>query len=812
MKKKGKRNRGAVSVFLTIILVPCIIITCAFDDISRVQLSKAGAASAADLALYSLLAEYDVDLKEYYGLVASSQDIDEFYDKTATYFCGMMDAKGVSGEGSELFTEYLKSLQNGEVSVSDFLQVEMAEPVTVSAAAHAQMGENPALIEDGIVEFMKYRGPATLVSKVIERFTNLGFGKNTADFDKNEKIVEKKQDYADAEGDLLGAALYSYIAVHNYEMAWEEGNLLSVKGYGGLSDDLSHIWDDLKKVTELITKYYFADTSRMSEVEFPVYNYINVYPSKIEQVGTAVIQEDGRVSYCINAAMLQGLLDGLDDAVSAVEAARDTIQNHFPQYADGDNPAVYMLEVQERFGSGNERAVISKNMKKLLRQYADMRAAMQCVPFPESDDLPLQWQEQLNHACTRIQKLQKTFSDSDSGGYMQRVREYRFCVSNHFNRIKNKEYPFQSSFTGNRETLGSFIAQAASRLPKLRAKMQEFIEKLSVAVDGGQIKINGRKETAVSLDKLLGKAKDYQTARQQWGAVAQQYDTEYAKEERAAYQGTIGQDSTMSQEEQKSEAMAAQINSDAVNELKRRLQNIRTDIQNFLGVLDQFTYGGRKVDTIHNADALVSLGRSVMPVRSGRLLSQNEADAAAYFAALIHPDTGAVFREPVMDSRVSGNHPDLTVNPPGLYAYFKAKFTEKDIQDIEASKKDNDNRNEEYKQKADSEKEKSQGVENDILRGKGGDLNGGHGGKGVTVGKAVSSIANIARLILSGSGDELRDQLYVCEYIMDMFSYATFNHEGKYKRAVNGENKNIKNKNVAPEDVPLEDEGWDTDD
>ena len=63
MKRKHKRkgSTGAVTVFLTMILVPCIIVVCAFDDISRVQLSKAGASSSADLALYSLLADYDVD-------------------------------------------------------------------------------------------------------------------------------------------------------------------------------------------------------------------------------------------------------------------------------------------------------------------------------------------------------------------------------------------------------------------------------------------------------------------------------------------------------------------------------------------------------------------------------------------------------------------------------------------------------------------------------------------------------------------------------------------------------------------------------
>lgn len=815
MKKKRKRSRGAVSIFLTLILVPCIIVTCAFDDISRVQLSKAGAASAADLALYSLLAEYDVDLKEYYGLVASSQSIDEFYDKTETYFCGMMDAKGVSGEGSELFIEYLKSLRNGDVSVSDFLQVEMAEPVTVSAADHAQMGENPTLIEDGIVEFMKYRGPVTIVTKVIDRFDDLGLGKGTADIDKNKKIVEKKQDYADAEGDLLSAALYSYIAIHDYEAAWKAGNPLSEKGYDGLSGDLSRIWNDLKKVTELTAKYYFPDTGRLKRVNFPVYNDIYAYPSRIQEAGAEVIQEDGNRIYCINAAMLQELLDGLDEAISAVEAARNAVQNHFPQFSGDDNPAVYMLEVQERFASGNELDTISKRMKKLLKQYTKMMMAMQCVPFPEGDDLPPQWQEQLNSACIRIRKLQKSFSDADSGGYMRCVKEYRSCALDHFDRIKNKGYTFQSSYTGSSETLGSFITQAASRLPELRSELQELVDKLTVAIDGGQIKVNGRNEKVVSLDKLAKKAETYQKSRQKWGEAAERYDTEYAKEERATYHGTFDQNRPLSEEqkaEQESEAMAAQINRDAVNELKQRLVNIRSDLQNFLKALDQFTYGGRKVDAIHNADTLVSLGCGVMPARSRRLLSQNEADAAAYFASLIHPDTDAVFQAPNPDPGVNGSHPDLTVNPPGLYAYFKTKFNENDASNIEAKKKENDEKNEKYKEQANSEKEKSQGVENDILQGKGGDISGGHGGDGVSVGTALSSIANIVGKILKGSGDELRDQLYVCEYIMDMFSYATFNNEGKYKRAVSGENKDAGSRSVKPGDVPLKDVEWDTDD
>ena len=58
------KNRGAISVFLVIILVPCMLVSSVFVDISRVQLSRAVAESSADLALSTLMTYYDYDLNE----------------------------------------------------------------------------------------------------------------------------------------------------------------------------------------------------------------------------------------------------------------------------------------------------------------------------------------------------------------------------------------------------------------------------------------------------------------------------------------------------------------------------------------------------------------------------------------------------------------------------------------------------------------------------------------------------------------------------------------------------------------------------
>lgn len=793
-KRKRKGSQGAVTVFLTMILVPCIIVVCAFDDISRVQLSKAGASSAADLALYSLLADYDVDLKEYYGLVASCQDIDQYFEKTETYFRGMMDAKGVSGEQSELFTEYLHSLQNGDLKISDFLQVTVEE-AKADEAEHAQLGENPVLIEDGIVEFMKYRGPASILTHIVERFTALDLSGVSSDIDDNEKIVEKKKVYAQAEGELLKAAIYSYIAVSQYEDAWKSGNPLAQKGYGGLAQDLSGLWEDLKQVTQLTAKYYFADTDRLEKVLFPVYDNGNAPGASVEEVGVEVTGEDGSSSYYLDAAHLQEALEGVGEAVDRSRQARDAVVNSFPQYGQGDNPAVWLLEVQDAFQGGEELLVLSANMGTLLEKEGKIQTAVNMETLPDGDDLPDGWQELLQQELKSIREFRRTVSAAGSSGYAVCVQAYEACASQHLNQIRQKGYTFASRYTGGEETLSGFASQIANRMPELRSELQDLSDRLSIAVNGGDLFVNGRTEHAVSLDQLADLAEAYQKARKQWGTTADRYDTDYAKQESSEYHGissgsgqAAGEENTKAQEmERLSAEIADKIDREAVRELKKRLSNMQKDLQDFLKAMDAFTYGGEKVETLHHADTLIRLGRTVMPQRSDRSLGRNEADAASYFSSLIRPGTKEVFHAPVANHAADGNQPDLDVSTPRLYQFFKSRFEGK-IQQIEEDTKKNQERNEEYQKQADTAKEDALKVD-EGMEGKGGNIEGGHGGLAVNAGTIISSIAGVVSNVLNAGGDKLRDKVYVCEYIMDMFSYSTINLEEKGRKK-NGENDN----------------------
>ena len=333
-KAKYQRSRGAVSVFLTIILVPCIITVCLFDDICRVQLSQAQAASAADLALHSLMADYDKDLKEKYGFVASSQEMgDEKYNAAENYYKGMMNAGSTSGNGF-VYT-YLKNTYGGSGEVSDFLKTDVVEDVVVSAAENGALGDNPALIEDGIVEFMKYRGIPELGVRLIdlvERITNADFLGDVQGSKEDRNIMDAKEEYGQKESELLEKALYEYIAILRFEKSQSSGGdgFPTAEAYTEIARKIRLIREDLKQVTDFMTKYY-SEAKGLGPVEFPEIDQ-NHYTSTVtkDSVGDKQIV-DGATVYYLHKDKYETLKKNLDDDLTEdlenLESAAQNIVN-----------------------------------------------------------------------------------------------------------------------------------------------------------------------------------------------------------------------------------------------------------------------------------------------------------------------------------------------------------------------------------------------------------------------------------------------------------------------------------------------------
>ena len=161
--------KGAVSVFLVIILVPCMLVSSLFVDLGRVHLSRSSSDTAADMALDSLLTNYDFDLKEWYGMAASCQEIDEFYEMSAGYFLRAIESKDLSDEEITTLSTYYAHATNND-KISDLVHAECLTDKTdiIKPVDNADLS-NPKMMKKQIVEFMKYRGPIELLTGLIAR-------------------------------------------------------------------------------------------------------------------------------------------------------------------------------------------------------------------------------------------------------------------------------------------------------------------------------------------------------------------------------------------------------------------------------------------------------------------------------------------------------------------------------------------------------------------------------------------------------------------------------------------------------------------
>ncbi len=801
MQRKRDGSCGAVSVFLAIILVPCLVFTCIFGDLSRVQLSKAAAASAADLALYSMISHYDEDLKEYYGLVSSCQTTQDFIDQSEKYFIGMMQAEGLDDTGSALLKEYFRSLQSGDYT--DFLRTEFTVAPQIKAAENGTLGQNPALIEDGIVEFMKYRGPVRIAEKVIKRFQSMDIQNTVKNAEEDQKIVEKKQDYAEKEGDLLKAAFNSYLAIRDYEKHQQQEvdgpfHYPSFREYKSLQTFLKDARDEYKGVTNLITNYYYPGTESIRVVAFGD-KTLPTGAGSAANVGEAVETESGTI-YCLTSAKLAEVTD-IDDTLKAVEDAAKAFVDGCTQAqlpvspGNGDNRVVYCMKIQDTADAAGIESKMASAANTLVTAYGKLLDAAACEEKPEGSDLPADWQAQISSKQEAIQTLFKDYFTQGGGtDYRKRVDAY-YNVAKGSNGIvavvEGRTQTLRDTQFGN-VTLEQYCKDLSARLNKYYTQLEAQKKRLDIAIDGGSITYNGAARTVPSLADLAKKAEAFSTARTAWGTEAGRHNTPYAQEEKALYNSAnaAAGGAQTDDEEAKSEALAAKITRQSVDELRQRLDNIRQDIQDCLDALDAFTYGGVPVRNIDSAQAAIDAAWSVVPKNEDLSKANGENKSKDYYNSLMSPLEEDVYKSPETNSAKNGNDPDLANATPDLYKYLLEQFKDKE-DSIDDEIKNNDSRNKEYKDQAGEEEKNAKEFNGSYVKNKGQNLDASQlrgGDDKVSLGSALFGIVNTVNNIMNGNSDQIRDQLYVCEYIMDMFTYSTLDNEGQYRIAFNADN------------------------
>lgn len=197
---KNRRLKGAISIFLVIITIPTMLLSGVLIDGSRMASAKAMAQEGTDLAAASVLASYNQQLKDEFGLFALEENdpgkLKAIFEESLN---ATLLAHGISGDAqySERLWEIMKTTLTGQKSymgesflnLYDFnIDTCTVEPLYVLA--------NQEVLANQMVEYSKFRGIYIMADRM-DIFNELGDIKKEAE--KNQVTAEVMEDKVDTD-------------------------------------------------------------------------------------------------------------------------------------------------------------------------------------------------------------------------------------------------------------------------------------------------------------------------------------------------------------------------------------------------------------------------------------------------------------------------------------------------------------------------------------------------------------------------------------------------------------------------------------
>lgn len=204
--------KGAVTVFVTLMLVPAVLISGTGVDLARLYVARSEIQDANQLAANATLASYDALLQDLYGLFGVMQ---------------------TDGELAEMMEQYIKVALFGEDwndrgmgTFSHFYGDASSLAVTAKAADEKNLKDREVLRRQ-IEEYVKFRAPAIIVNEVLDKLDTFEKIKEDAKVIKAKMDVDDKVDEIEKEYEKL----YECIENVNQAKSTEAGAVSSVNSF-----------------------------------------------------------------------------------------------------------------------------------------------------------------------------------------------------------------------------------------------------------------------------------------------------------------------------------------------------------------------------------------------------------------------------------------------------------------------------------------------------------------------------------------------------------------------------------------------------
>ena len=214
MKKffqKLKRDcRGAVTVFVSLLLLPAVLVTGTGVDLSRMYAARSTLQDANQLAANSALASYDALLQDLYGLYGVMQSDSQLADMMDRYIRMTVFGEDWQNRGMGTFAHFYGDRSS----------------LTVKVEAAKNL-ENAEVLRRQIEEYAKFRAPVVIVQEVLDKLDTFEKIQEDASVIKDKMDIDDKVE----EIDKVYKKLYECINNVNQAEGLENNSVQSVNSF-----------------------------------------------------------------------------------------------------------------------------------------------------------------------------------------------------------------------------------------------------------------------------------------------------------------------------------------------------------------------------------------------------------------------------------------------------------------------------------------------------------------------------------------------------------------------------------------------------
>ncbi|MCI8718288.1 MAG: hypothetical protein HFH64_09030 [Lachnospiraceae bacterium] len=796
-----KKNNGAVTVFLSLILVPVLAFTGVFIDLGRVWLAQGIAASSADLALNTVMTSYDKELNEYYGLAASCQNTEEFIKLSEEYFKKSLNSEIVDEEYLDsLWKKLMISVGNAEEAVTgnstewsvdkaaNFLLMDAPsdDSVKITKADENSDLANPVFLKAQIVEFMKYRAPIGLAESILEQIK--GYKAELNNSEKDKELQKKEEQVYEFEEEFMRTLYDTYKEIKVYEgLAITEDMVNSMinsgSGYRAVYEDVhkrmlkNYAGLDINKYPASTFKYQYAlsqfsDTNKPDDITY-------IKKTIKEAVGQVTIfrkAQEKLITETNNALVNMGL----SASVSQIDSTY-TVRLVSKIYTN-----TYKNALEE----------YNKAADKVFEYYARLESINSAA-------------SELVAAETETLKITESGNEKYDEEFVNVDKTYKEHFDKAFEMLKfdYDSYLSEEAWTNAQAAAWSYnkiymkVLQTVAENSLGNDAVRNLIE-TQRSIDNNSIKnicneIKGRLDTLEDAVKSMKKIEEYATK------LIQRYDAYLnGKNGKAGYNQWSQYTNTYTYNSDYCDVSKTSLNNDALqigleigegkkykitaknlNAFKNRVTNIRMLLEAVREQVDSMKYAGKKISEIDSVDKMIHQTNAASAVAN--CIRESEFESAVEFK--FESGAGNI-------SMTNDNHPEFSNNPVEsneayvVYQYIINKFQNMN----EEEKKEGEKQYKERKKEKDKASDDVQNIEdnadvNDIKENlkNVADL---YPSKLSTSSKGVDLLDGIISIVTDFADygfketiERYRDVLYTADYCMEMFSYATYEKEAKYK-------------------------------